>query len=353
MRVLVTGYPGTIGAPLVRDFLSRGIKVIAIVRPVEGRQVALEKGLSVIYGDITEEMIDPTILKKFGPYDAFFHLAGKVQYHEDLRQETLKANVTGTRKMLELSALLEIERFVYTSTSYVGEKMAYLGESDVAVLDDSLNPYLLSKIQAEELVRQYLGRPLIIRLSTVIGDSESGEVGRVGGYSGFVAPIYVIRKRLAQFPNNPFLMGLNPESTMNLVPREWAIRMIRCAGLSGIDGTVHVTHPKPVPMGWLFEETFIKNLALPLTYSHDNHDRTSRYGDPRWLQIQSRVTKIVEYFGSFVQRDTTYGHEKIRKTDGYVSPAEIDSRLIANQISYMRNVLLAPPQRLRSVAHAA
>lgn len=350
MRVLMTGSTGAIGLPLLAKLLARGDSVTALVHPKPNRKISEHDGLRIVYGDVTDENIFGA-LRQHAPFDVVYHVAGKVQYHESQRDETFRTNVFGTRNMLRIAEALEVERFVYPSTCYVGGDKLHLSEDETGDIRAAHNPYEASKIEAEELVKNYLGNALIARLSTVVGDAATGKIERIGGFSGFAGSIYNVHKWVSGFSRNPFLVAVNPNSSMNLLPREWSIDLLVNAGYSTLGGTIHISHPNPVPMDWLFEETFHRGLNLPVTFDRTICELTAMRQDRRWQKIQHVLEESVNYFGSYVQRDTLYGHERVRMVPGYTPPPEITSDIIQAQLRYMKDTFFAPKSsRLAEVA---
>ena len=109
MKVLVTGVTGAIGVPLIRELLANGHEV-AILARAKHTQADLAKRywqpVPVIYGDVTDSLcgVSPGEISHYtGRFDAFIHGAGKVQYHESLREKTYLANLTGTRNAIALA----------------------------------------------------------------------------------------------------------------------------------------------------------------------------------------------------------------------------------------------------------
>lgn len=341
--VLITGGSGAIGVPLVNDLLNAGVKVTVLQRAKHNSERSPFAGaVSTLTGDVTEKCCGVSvelIKEKVGTFDVFIHAAGKTQYHESQRAETYQVNKAGTEHALELAQALEIPRFVYISTAYVAGKAAYLSENEEGKVERSHNPYESSKIEAEGLVRQFLGDWLILRLSTVIGDGESGAIVNAGGYAGFVKGFWTYKKRIERYQDHPFWAPLNPMSTLNLVTNDWAVSHIRKAAASELVGTLHLTNPYPVDMDWLFRETFVRGLRLPITLDRHESEATALWNDQTWRSTQEAIMGVSSYFAPYVSRDTTFGHERVKLIPGYTSPQRITESLIARQIDHMATVL--------------
>ncbi len=345
MRALITGATGAIGVPLVRRLLLEGWCVGALLRrDLSGEEYRrlFQGHIDTIAGDVTTPLcgVAPEAVAALrGHFDVLIHAAGKTRYHESLREETFQANVAGTRYALELSRALDIPYFAYVSTCYVAGRSTYLGENECGRSAEAHNPYEASKAEAECLVRAHETRTLILRLSTVIGDSKAGEVANAGGYAAFVRGFWLARERILRYPEHPFWVGLNPESTLNLVPNDWvAEHMCKAIG-ARMSGTIHLAHPEPVRMGWLFDLS-VRKLGLPLTYRRIEAERTARWHDPMWRKIQESISEgIVGYFGPYVMRDTTFGLERAAQIPGFRPPSTISQEVIDAQLDYMINNL--------------
>ena len=354
--VLLIGATGAIGIPLAKRLLELGHKVVVLARPqVDGAtrglgviQEMLGSQVEVLFGDISKPGCDVSaevIAASIGRFDAVIHAAGATQYYEHLREKTFSVNLDGTRNVRTLAEKLEIDRFVYISTCYVAGSRAYLSENDKGVPSLANNPYEASKIEAEEVVRSYYGTPLILRLGTVIGHVETGEIVNAGGYAGFVSGFWKSRDVIRRYPDNPFWAAVNPDTTLNLITNEWVTEHIIQATFSGMTGNIHLAHTKPVSMRWLFQRTFRSGeLNLPMTHNRQSVERTALYDDSRWRMIQERVTGIVSYFGPYVTRDTTFAHERAVKIPGYTPPPKITDAVIDRQLQYMLTTLFPHKQ---------
>jgi thioester reductase-like protein len=355
-HVLMTGGTGAIGVPTVREFLARGSQVTIIARAKHTPKMLMplfNGRVQILHGDVTEPgcgLDRVTMNDLIGRFDSIVHCAGKTQYYDSLHDDTMRANVKGTDNVLELSEHLEIPKFTYISTAYVAGRRPYMCETDSPHVDDTRNPYEKSKAIAEGQVRLYPHDHLIARLSTVIGDSKTGELQDIGGFAGFVRSLYVMRKRFAKYPANPFHVGINPASTLNLAPREWVVDLLIKAVLSETTGVVHLCHTHPVPMGWLFEETFKRYFKYPLTFDKTVADINALYKkDAVWRRTQEGITQnIVGYFRHYVESDTVFDHARVLEIPGYWAPPEITSEVITAQLDYMVSNLFSKERETAS-----
>lgn len=77
-KVLVTGGTGVTGVALVRCLLNKKVKVVTLVRKGTFRLKYLptdDANLEIINCNMEDYPVIGAVLKKYGPYDAFFHLA--------------------------------------------------------------------------------------------------------------------------------------------------------------------------------------------------------------------------------------------------------------------------------------
>jgi nucleoside-diphosphate-sugar epimerase len=228
------------------------------------------------------------------------------------------------------------------STAYVGGTCDVLFESEWGDPRHAENPYELTKQAAEQLVAQ--GSPEknhILRLSIVIGDANTGVTAGFDGYYGFVQSIWVHRKRLASLRHHPLLVGVNPNATLNLVTAEWVTDSM----LAAVDvptlpvRVVHLTHPQPVVMNWLFQATFTDFFDLPVEC-----DPARVSGAPSLLRVeqvrrralQRAIDGAVKYFGHYVQKEPRFGFENATRFLGRPPPPAVDEAVLRRVLSFAR-----------------
>src|SRR6266542_4873978 len=164
MDALVTGGTGFVGANLVRELLADGRTVRVLARK-GGDRTALE-GCAV---EIAEgDLLDPGSLKAAAAgVRRVYHVAADYRLWARDPRELYRANVEGTRHLLEAAADAGAERIVYTST--VGAlgipKDGTPGDETSPVgLEDMVGPYKASKFLAERVAEEWAGRgaPIVI-----------------------------------------------------------------------------------------------------------------------------------------------------------------------------------------------
>lgn len=111
-RYFVTGATGFLGSELAKQLVSRGHKVVALVR-TPGKARALQTiGVELHTGDITDHA---TLRAPMAGVDGVFHVAAWYKVGVSGPQAD-QVNVDGTRNVLNVMGELGIPRGVYTST---------------------------------------------------------------------------------------------------------------------------------------------------------------------------------------------------------------------------------------------
>ena len=169
MKCFVTGASGFIGSNLIRELVSRGHRVKALLRPE-----ADNRGLSGLpYDRVTGDILDRKLLQtEMEGCDWCFHTAAS--YHLWMRNYApmYQTNVEGTRNVLESAGRAGCRKIVYTSTvgciglpQNVNGQYTPSTESDLVTESQMTNAYKRSKFQAEGIATELFrksGLPIII-----------------------------------------------------------------------------------------------------------------------------------------------------------------------------------------------
>lgn len=164
MNVLVTGGTGFVGANLTRTLLADGHRVRVLVRPGSDRKALTGCAVEWVPGDL----LDPDSLRRaVTGCRVVFHVAADYRLWAPDPAALYRANVDGTRNVLDACARADVERVVYTST--VGTlgipKDGRPGtESTPVSLAEMVGPYKRSKFLAERIAeeRAAKGLPVVI-----------------------------------------------------------------------------------------------------------------------------------------------------------------------------------------------
>lgn len=164
MKALVTGATGFVGANLVRELLNDGTAVRVLVRPGSPRTTIERLDVEVVPGDLHDRDL---LRQALQGCQVLYHVAARYSLSEKEAAEMYRANVEGTRNILEVAGDVGIERVVYTST--VGAlgipKNGVPGTENTPVtLNDMVGAYKRSKFLAEREAERMarLGLPVVI-----------------------------------------------------------------------------------------------------------------------------------------------------------------------------------------------
>lgn len=163
-RYFVTGATGFVGAEVAKQLLTRGHRVVALVRSLEKAALLKMLGAELHAGDITEP---ESLRAAMHGVDGVFHVAGWYRTGAPKAAAVATAiNVTGTRHVLDVMRELGIPKGVYTST------LAVFSDTHGALVDESyrydgphLSVYDRSKWEAHyevALPAMAAGLPLVV-----------------------------------------------------------------------------------------------------------------------------------------------------------------------------------------------
>ena len=193
--ILVTGGTGTLGRGLVERLASSNLASVAVLtRSPENAAQVLPSGVGIIRGDVRAGpelgMTSAECRALREVVTGVVHCAADTTFNRPLG-DARASNVEGTRAMLDFAQECpKLERMTCFSTVYVaGQATGCFGESDVGGSAGFVNTYEQSKAEMETLVCERMAQlPIaLVRLSTIIGNSRTGEV------TGFNAVHHALR----------------------------------------------------------------------------------------------------------------------------------------------------------------
>lgn len=177
---VVTGATGFVGSWLCRTFAESGIQVRGVARHEPG---PIQPGVSFHRADV----LDPAALRPaLAGADTVVHLAARVHVMRETSTNALaefrRANVEGTRILLEEAVRAGVGRFVLASTvKAVGEVSTAPWTEEVP--PRPVDPYGVSKLEAEALVRrmaeEHSLHASVLRLPLVYGPGMKGNMIRL------------------------------------------------------------------------------------------------------------------------------------------------------------------------------
>jgi nucleoside-diphosphate-sugar epimerase len=259
----VTGYPGFIGKRLVKYLAQENPDghIALLVQPKfvkEAQQYASRiqgAQIEILAGDI----VDMHLGLSGGEFQRLtrdtthiFHLAA-ISYLGMPRETARKVNVEGTRNVLEMArACPKLKRLVHFSTCYVsGDRVGVVAEDELDAGQSFRNAYEETKFEAEKLVQKARSKlPItIIRPSTVVGDSRTGEIDR------FEGPYYLGMLLVMSPLVLPLPLPGNGVAPLNVIPVDFAVEATWSFAQNpkAIGKTVHLVDPNPMSARRVYE----------------------------------------------------------------------------------------------------
>ena len=259
---LVTGYPGFIGKRLVEHLAQEGTgRIFALVQPGhldEARGLASRvRGapVEVLAGDVTDlhlGLSGEEVERVAGSVSRIFHLAALNQLTVS-RELAWRTHVDGTRNVLELAGeCRRLERLVHFSTCHVaGAREGVIAEDELDRGQEFRNVWEETKFHAEKAVARAAGTlPItIVRPSTVVGDSRTGEIDRFEG--PYALGILLVASPLVV----PLPLPGNGIAPLNVVPVDFVVRAaVHLVGDPAAKGrTFHLVDPNPMSVARVYE----------------------------------------------------------------------------------------------------
>jgi dihydroflavonol-4-reductase len=180
----ITGTSGFVGSAVVRELLREGLGVRALVRRNSTRKNLDGLDIEIVEGDMRDQA---SVRRAAKGTRYVFHVAADYRLWAPDPDEIMRANIEGTRSVMETARDAGVERIVYTS-SVATLKLHGDGtpadESEPLSEDDAIGAYKKSKVAAERLVERMVGDGLpavIVNPSTPIGprDVKPTPTGRI------------------------------------------------------------------------------------------------------------------------------------------------------------------------------
>ncbi len=237
--VFITGATGMIGHALLARICAEPTVEKMFVLARRPSAVLPHPKIEVIQGDVELPdlgMAPPDRRRLAQSVTNIIHSAALTSFSSELTAARA-VNVEGTEWMLQLATdCLHLRGFCHLSTVYVcGRRIGRIYETELEHDCGFVNFYEQSKYEAEQLVQAESHRlpASIIRLSTVIGDSATGEVSKMGGIHHAMRMMF---HSLA-----PFVPG-RKDSAVDLIPLDYAVESTVLLGLQKFapDTTWHV-----------------------------------------------------------------------------------------------------------------
>ncbi|HEV2964768.1 MAG TPA: SDR family oxidoreductase [Candidatus Angelobacter sp.] len=319
--VFITGGTGMIGRHLVAKICAAPTVEKVFVLTRRSSTLRPHPKLEIIHGDVECADLGMELLERrklAQSVTTMIHGAALTAFSSELTAARA-VNVAGTEWVLQLAAdCLRLRGFCHLSTVYVcGKRTGRICETELEHEAGFVNSYEQSKYEAEQLVQSesYRLPATIVRLSTVIGDSGSGAVNKMGGIHHAMRMMF---HGLA-----PFVPG-RKDSAVDLIPLDYAVESVALLGMQAFapDTTWHVCGADDA----LSLEAFL-DVTVRLFYQHR----------PAWRKRAIEMPAIVnlETFELFVR-----------------SVEEVGDSAIVNSVAALKHFVpqLAYPKRISDAA---
>jgi len=151
MLAFVTGATGFVGSHVARALTDQGADLRLLIRAGSNTSNIAELHAELVTGDLRE----PASLEKvIAGCDAVFHVAADYRLWVRDPEEMYRANVEGTRAILDAAQKNRVRRVVYTSSvatmGFTSNRQLADEDSPVS-LEDMIGPYKRSKFMAEQV----------------------------------------------------------------------------------------------------------------------------------------------------------------------------------------------------------
>jgi NAD(P)-dependent dehydrogenase (short-subunit alcohol dehydrogenase family) len=269
LNYFVTGATGFIGRHLVAELLKREGTIHVLVREgSRGKVDALAERLGApegrivpVPGDLSKPALGVDGFDQ--PIDHLFHLAAIYDVEAD-EEASERANVEGTRNVIEFANAQKVGRFHHVSSIAVAGEYRGVFQEDMFDEGQRLpHHYHRTKYESERLVRDGVeAKTLVFRPGIVVGHSETGEMDKIDGPYYFFKLLQKLRHALPEwFP----LAGPEGGQT-NIVPVDFVAKaMDHIAHLPDQElpsETFHLVDPEPMSVGQALNE-FAKAAHAP------------------------------------------------------------------------------------------
>ncbi len=175
---VVTGATGFLGRHVTSILLRRGFEVSIITRDEEKAKTLFA---NVPVKIITGSLFDPALLRDIPEHSAIFHCAaitGSVHTHQ---RAYIKANVAGTRSLLQAAVDKKAAHFIFVSSiSAVGARGSVQHPITEDTIPDPETYYGLSKALAEQMLLEQAPAQLpitIVRPPLIYGPGQNARSG--------------------------------------------------------------------------------------------------------------------------------------------------------------------------------
>lgn len=196
-------------------------------------------------------------------YDQVVHTASDTDFRDKpaVVARLRSINVDGTRRLIDLLRRLQIRALTYVGTAYCcGTRSGVIAPDSVDFSQRFRNPYERLKLEAECEMREFAagsGTPLyVFRPSTISGRLLHPTLGRLRSFNVFYAYgglLARFRNKITGTPvpggriNIPLRLPVDPERGLNIVPVDYAAKVMLDVMAAGKAGSYHLANGRDTP----------------------------------------------------------------------------------------------------------
>jgi len=291
MRIAITGATGLLGSNFLLEVIKRNINSLQNLKLVifgkSKNNISLEKRIrniifdeegksyldiynidslntfflkNIIFIDLDlddeNSCLDRTVYKSLNedPIDFFFHIASRTDFRSspEVRVAVNRTNTDGTRKILNLVSQIKVLEFIYIGSAYAcGRDSGIIAPDYINLNSEFRNPYELSKLQAEILVRDFSKRCGVrcrfFRPATICGRLIEKPLGATNKFDVFYSWLaWFLRMKIKHksekhliYENKVRLdlrVAFNNQSGLNIVPADFIAKVIYEVCMQGDKG---------------------------------------------------------------------------------------------------------------------
>jgi thioester reductase-like protein len=263
---LLTGFPSFLARRIARQILAAEPNTLlyAVVRAKVGREAeeamlelprADRDRLVIIEGDAAamDLGLSGREFRTLASEIDRIHHAAHVTYLGVDRRAAEQVNVRGTEEVLELARACPALKCLvhYSTTQVAGDRTGLVREEDLELGQSFRTVVAETRARAEKIVRRHMqDLPIaVVRPTTIIGDSESGEVDRFDG------PYLLILLIVTSPAEIAVPLPGRGDAPLHLVPIDYVVRAAHAIGRSPAapGRTFHLVDPHPLTAKRVFE----------------------------------------------------------------------------------------------------
>ena len=175
MLAFITGATGFVGSHVARALAQQGADLRLLVRSNSNQNNLEQLNADLVTGDLRDSA---SLEKAMVQCDVVFHVAADYRLWVRDPEQMYRANVEGTRAILEAARKNNVRRVVYTSSvATVGftSDGQPADENSPVSLNDMIGPYKRSKFMAEQVAIQAAGAGqdvVIVNPTTPVGERD-------------------------------------------------------------------------------------------------------------------------------------------------------------------------------------